>query len=108
MRAVLWTDARGNKHRSLVKDTDGDDMAIYGIPAEPPDLEQLDWDQIKRSLREIQSQQELWDYNALQRNQVGLQAIGNIVKRAVYDLYLQDYKQKSAVEKSKSGGIIWP
>lgn len=50
MRLVTWTDQHGYKHRSLVRDGDPDEMAPQGILQDPPNLEGLDWEEVKRDL----------------------------------------------------------
>jgi hypothetical protein len=50
MRKVTWTDKNGYKHRSLVRDGDPDDMAPNGLLQDPPNLEALDWEAVKRDL----------------------------------------------------------
>ena len=50
MRTVLWTDARGYRHRGMVRNNDPDSAAPLGIRQDPPDLEQLDWEEIKRDM----------------------------------------------------------
>ena len=50
MRQVTWTDDRGYKHRSLVRDDDPDEMAPQGILQDPPSLENIDWEGVKKDL----------------------------------------------------------
>lgn len=50
MKTVKWTDKRGYKHRSLLRDADPDDLAPRGILHDPPDLEALDWEAVKMDL----------------------------------------------------------
>jgi hypothetical protein len=50
MRLVKWTDEHGYKHRSLVRDGDPDEMGPQGVLQDPPNLDELDWDGIKRDL----------------------------------------------------------
>lgn len=50
MRQVYWVDPSGYKHRSLVRDQDPDDQADRGILQDPPSLERLDWEAVKRDL----------------------------------------------------------
>jgi hypothetical protein len=38
MKLVTWTDEDGFNHQSLLRSDDPDEMAIYGIPLDPPDL----------------------------------------------------------------------
>ncbi len=47
MKEVVWEDSRGWKHRSLVRE--GLDPAL-GVSLDPPDLNRLDWEGVKRDL----------------------------------------------------------
>lgn len=50
MRIVTWTDRDGYRRRSMVRDQDPDTEAVRGLPMEPPDLSQLDWEGVKRDI----------------------------------------------------------
>lgn len=50
MRVATWTDTHGYRHRSLVRDDDPDEMGPQGILQDPPNLENLDWEDIRRDL----------------------------------------------------------
>ena len=90
MKLIKYTDKAGFKRRSLVKDTDSEDDAQYGVPAGPPDLRQLDWTQLKRDMNNALADQELWTSQDLQRSQTGVTVATNVLKRALILLYRQD------------------
>jgi hypothetical protein len=47
MKVITWTDECGYCHRSLIRDDDPDDKAAeIGVPADPPDLDRLNWDEL--------------------------------------------------------------
>ena len=50
MKIVEWTDEKGFKRKRSIKDTDPDEMAQEGLPLEPPDVNRLDWDNLKVKL----------------------------------------------------------
>jgi hypothetical protein len=50
MKTVTWQDTKGWLHKSLIRDTDPDTAAPQGIPQDPPDINKLDWEAIKRDL----------------------------------------------------------
>jgi len=50
MRTVLWEDKHGYRHRSLVRDDDPDEMGPQGILQDPPNLDEFDWEGVKRDL----------------------------------------------------------
>lgn len=88
MRLVHFTDERGYKYVSMVRDSDPDESAPEGIIQGPPDVEFLDWDDIKRRLHNALVDRGLFDYNDLVRQQVGVQgAILSTLKRPVVELY---------------------
>lgn len=50
MKVVEWTDERGYRHRSLLRDGDSESLAPYGVKLDPPPVESLDWAGIQRDL----------------------------------------------------------
>lgn len=99
MKAVIWVDEQKRKRRSLIKDTDGLEMARFGIPAEPPDIINcLDWTALQNDVLDVLIDQELLTWADVQRNQAGLQAAINVFKRSLISLYRAQENDK------KSGG----
>jgi len=93
MKRVEWTDEQGKKHSRLVQDNilqDPDE----GIPLEPPDIERLDWEAIKRTLHNELFHRGLIDWQAVQRSGNGLQAaILAALHRKLQDLYREHLQQ---------------
>lgn len=91
MRLVEWIDNNGYKHKSWVKDTDPDRAAPGGLPADPPDLDALDWDGCKRELHNALVDRNLTDWPAIQRaGDSGLtSAILAVFKKQLINLYRQ-------------------
>lgn len=89
MKLVEWQDERGKKKRSWVRDIDGPEQGRYGIPAEPPDMELLDWDGIRYEIREALSQQGLYTWLDVERSQDGLSCATNVLKRHLHWLFRQ-------------------
>lgn len=50
MRRVTYTDRRGYKKVALVRDEDPDEAAARGLPLGPPDLSELDFEEVKREI----------------------------------------------------------
>lgn len=90
MRYTIYTDKDGYIRRSLVKDTDGDDKAPYGIPAGPPDLRQLDMAKLVRDMSNALAENEIWDVQSLQRSQIGVTVATNVIRRALILLYREE------------------
>ena len=53
MKQVTWTDEKGYKHISLLRDEDSEVFAKQGIPCDPPDVESLDWEGVKRDTHNL-------------------------------------------------------
>lgn len=93
MRTVVWTDDSGYKHRSLVRDIDPNSAAEMGIPLDPPDLSQLDWEEIQREIHNRLVDSELSNYRAVLLAQ---NSIGNAVRRVLTRKILELYRQSEA------------
>lgn len=85
MKLVTWTDASGYMRRSIIRDDDPDDRAPeIGIPADPPDLDTLNYDvlyetdadvpEFKRKLHNCLVQRGLITWKDVQYSQNGLTA----------------------------------
>ena len=51
MKVITWA-KDGKQHKTLLRDSDNDEIALSGggISQDPPDIERLDWNQIKVDL----------------------------------------------------------
>lgn len=87
MKPVIWTDDKGRKRRSLIKDTDGVEMARFGVPADPPDIRSLDIEAMLNEMENLQYELGLFNWRAALNNQTGLQALINVFKRHLLGLY---------------------
>ena len=87
MKLVKFVDKSGFKRRSLIKDTDSEDDAQYGIPAGPPDLRQLDMTELMREMSNALADHELWTWEDMQRSKIGVTVATNVLKRALIGLY---------------------
>jgi hypothetical protein len=100
MKEVIWTDKDGYKHRSLLRDTDPDHLASSGIPLDPPQIDRLDWENLKRELHNALVERGLSSWQDVLEQQTGLtSSIISVFKRPVVDLY----KQKATSAKTKRG-----
>jgi len=88
MKHVIWTDGDSRKHRSFVKDSHPDSMARLGIPGDPPDIEELDWNVIKRKLHNALVDRGLFTYQDVVAQQHGVTgAILSALRGEVIGLY---------------------
>lgn len=88
MKLVEWTDKKGWKHLSLLRDSDIPQMAVYGINRDPPDINQLNWDEIKRDLHNELVGRRLSDWRDVQKRRGDLTgAIQAVLRRRLKLLY---------------------
>lgn len=87
MKTIDWVDDRGRKRRSLVKDTDGIEAAQYGIPVEPPDIRNLDWDAVIKEIEDKQFEHRMYDWQQAQQSPAAIQECINVFKRHFIRLY---------------------
>ncbi len=91
---VTYTDENSWKRCSLVREIDGESEGKYGIPIGPPDISRLDWDYIKKEINNTLVDMGVVDWPSFQANPQGVIAAMNVVKRALFDLYRQEYNDK--------------
>jgi hypothetical protein len=82
MRCVNWTDQNGYKHASLLRDGDSDALAKYGLPHDPPDLNQINWEDIKKEIWNKLVEQGLYTWSDVQRQGNAIQGVLNSVVRS--------------------------
>ncbi len=81
MKTIQWTDEKGWRHTSLIRDNDSDDMAPHGIPHDPPDVNGIDWDVVKRDLHNELAAQGLLVWTDLNGDVLGPIAIRVLVRQ---------------------------
>lgn len=90
MRLVKWTDEDGFLRHARVRDDDRDeDAQSIGIPADPPDLGELDWRAIQRELHNELAERGLFTWRDVQRAQ---NAVSSAVRRVVTKRIIELYK----------------
>ena len=96
MKPVVYTDKNGYLRRVLIKDDDGLEMAEFGLPAGPPDINLIDWEVIKKSINNTFVENEIYTLADLQKKR-GLETVANIVKRHVQT----PFQDRATVEKQR-------
>ena len=88
MKKVVYEDRGGYLRAALIRDDDPDDMAPMGIPLDPPDLEKLDWEGIKRDIHNslVHAGLFTWQDVLRQQNSVG-SLVARVLKRHIVRLY---------------------
>lgn len=88
MKLVSWTDENGWMHRSLLRDIDHDPSR--GILQDPPDINQLDWESIKRTLHNQLVARDIFtasDLNKPQAQQAIPGAVLAALRKPLIELY---------------------
>lgn len=91
-KTIVFTDKDGYLKRSTIMDDDPDYMAECGIPAGPPDLRGIDIDAMLKEMNNILVANGLFNWDDVQRTPGGIQPAVNVLKRAIIDLYRQEYQ----------------
>lgn len=68
MRYAFYVDRSGRKRRVMLRDTDPDSAASRGIPADPPDVSQLDWTGYPAKLHNALVDRGLYSWSDVQRS----------------------------------------
>ena len=88
MKLIEWTDEDGYKRGSLLRHGDPDPIRDAGIPVGPPDLDMIDWEQVRRSLHNQLYERGIFTWEDVQREQSGVTAaVLHALKRQVLVLY---------------------
>ena len=90
MKATCWIDEAGYSRVSIVHDDDDTLEASHGLPIGPPDVTNLDWEDIVRDLHNALVDRGLFTYKDVMRSQNGVtSAILSVLRRKVITLYKQ-------------------
>lgn len=72
MRQVKYTDAQGYQRTAYVRDTDPDELAPLGVRADPPDVAQIDWADVRRRLHNLLAERGLLTWADVEHSQNAL------------------------------------
>lgn len=91
MKIVIWEDDDGYKRRYLLREIDPDHLApSIGIPEDPPDLDRLDWDALKKDLHNLLVDRGLIEWDDVLAAQNGVTtSLVSVFKRPLIGLYRQ-------------------
>jgi hypothetical protein len=93
MRRVTYTNRRGHLKVALVRDTDPDDAAPSGLPLGPPNMDDLDWEEVKKVINNALVHDGLLSIKDLPRHP---NAITAAVRSALVGRIVVLYKQQEA------------
>jgi hypothetical protein len=100
MKRIKWQDESGLFHYSLVRDSDSDEDYKYGIPDDPPNINDIDWAGVKRDLHNLLVNREIINLEDIARVPGGLRnAVESVLVRRVQALYLQKEQFKKELSK---------
>jgi hypothetical protein len=93
MKLVEWKDDKDRKYRSIIPDNADATMAQYGVPAGPPNLDQLDWESIKTEINNALARNGLYTWDDVQKDPNGVGIALSIFKRAMIALYREEWNK---------------
>lgn len=96
MRPIIYTDEQGLMHRTLIKDSDPDNMAEYGVHAGPPDLHQIDWETVIKELNNTLVLAGIFTWEDVQRKGPDFIGAVNTVKKHIINLYREHEREIKA------------
>jgi len=70
MKTVEWTDAQGYNHRALIRNSDAPEVAYagHGMSTDPPDINGIDWEAVKRNLYNLLLIRDLTTWEKVKRS----------------------------------------
>lgn len=90
MKYVIYIDNNGYKRRVMLRDTDSDEKAPYGIPAgPPPELMDLDCELMRREINNLMVENGLFTWEDINNSPLGLRVVETVVKRFVKSIYIE-------------------
>lgn len=88
MRTVIITDRFGYKRAYLCTDDMSDDEAEQGIPQTPPDLDLIEWEEVKKHLNNILVDRMIFTYqDVCQARNAVTSASKAVLKTRIVNLY---------------------
>ena len=88
MKLIEWKDSSGLHHLSLIRDGDSANDAPQGLPQDPPDVAQLNWREVQKTLHNELVARRLITLEDVTKSQNGLTAaILAALRRRVANLY---------------------
>lgn len=97
MKRVKWTDQDGYNHLSLVRDIDPDSSAPRGLLCDPPDINDLNWEEIKKEIWNLLVDRKITSMSGL--NDGGLTNLIVVpIRKRLIALY-RSTEQKQGVQK---------
>lgn len=88
MKKVEWTDEKGFKRGSLLREQDPEVLRESGVPIGPPNLDEVDWEGVKRDLHNRLYELGLFTWEDVVAKQNGVtSAILSAFRKRIVTLY---------------------
>jgi hypothetical protein len=88
MRTVIVVDRFGYKRAYLCTNDMSDDEAEQGIPQTPPDLDLIEWEEVKKNLNNILVDREIFTYRDVCQAQNAISSVCKaVLKNRIVNLY---------------------
>lgn len=98
MKEVSWIDKDGYIRKSLLRDKDPEHLAPSGVPLDPPDIDRLNWEDLKRQLHNALSDKGLRTWQDVMSQGNGItNAIVSVFKKPIVELYRQDDREAKKI-----------
>jgi hypothetical protein len=93
MKHVIWTDKNGWKHHSLVENDS--DRPELGLPCDPPPVEALDWEEIKKEINNLLVDKGLYSLKDIYGENSGILSVaGSVINKKLLALYKRQEVEK--------------
>lgn len=79
MKRVVWMSTDGYKHCAVIPDNEPVYNYSMGIPCDPPDINQINWEAVKRELHNLLVERELIVMADVNRKPENLKSAANAV-----------------------------
>lgn len=90
MKQVKYTDEQGRKHLSTIRDMDSDPS--IGFLQSPPDLDRLNWQELKVNLHNLLVDKKLFTIEDVQRYQQEFNhAVLVAISKPIFRLYQEEH-----------------
>jgi hypothetical protein len=90
MKLVVYEGRDGKLHRTILRDSDPEELAEEGIPLDPPNISDI-LEEAKTELHNELVRKDLFDVGALNRNDGSLSAaVNKCITRKIIKRYLRD------------------
>lgn len=91
MKKIIWTDDKGKKNCSLLRDNDPVAVAQYGIPQNPPDISGI-LERAKTDLHNALVEKDLLTWNDVQKNE---NMITILINRIIRNPIIREYRNQN-------------